>query len=238
MDSSEINVKKDAVNVHAGHRARMRERFRKCGIDGFNEHQIIELLLFYTCPRKDTNELAHTLINKFGSIAGVMNADYEELTAINGISENTATLFKFIPQFLHIYYSSNTSGTSYDNLDKLKNLFKPYFVGLTHEEFRLACFDNNLRVVSNVLISTGSPSGTSVEKRKIVEEIVRAKSTTVAIAHNHPRGIPTPSQNDIAATRTICSELKAIDVKLLDHIIVGELSVISMREMAYMNVFE
>ncbi len=230
--------KKSKENLHEGHRARMRERFRQNGFDGFDEHQIIEMLLFYTCPRKDTNELAHILVNKFGGIAGIMDADFDELTSVSGISENTATLFKIIPKFLSIYYNSRSNGLVYDNTEKLKQLFKPYFVGLTHEEFRLACFDNNLRIISNVSVSAGGPSSAPIELRKIVEEIVRVNSSHAVIAHNHPKGVPSPSQDDVAATRLINGTLKSFGVELLDHIIVGEVSAVSMREMAYINVFD
>lgn len=231
--------KKDKkVNLHEGHRARMRERFRKGGFKDFNEHQIIELLLFYTCPRIDTNELAHTLVNRFGSIAGIFDASFEDLVAVKGVSENTATLFKIIPGFLPIYFNSRSDGQVYNNIEKLKELFKPHFVGLTHEEFRLACFDNNLRCVSNVLIAAGNPDSSPFEMRKITEEIFKAKSSSVAIAHNHPNGVPSPSENDVASTRLINTTLKSLGVNLLDHIIVGERSVVSMREMGYINVFD
>ena len=226
------------VNLHDGHRARMRKRFRETGFDGFEEYQIIELLLFYTCPRKDTNELAHTLINKFGSLAGIFDASYEDLTSISGVSENTAILFKIIPKCLPVYYNSRSDGMVYDNSDKLKNLFKPYFVGLTHEEFRIACFDNNLHLLSNILISTGGPSSSPFDMRKIAEEIFRTKASSVAVAHNHPKGIPNPSADDVCSTRFINQTLKALGVSLLDHIIIGERSDASIRQLGYMNVFD
>lgn len=229
------NVKKE--NLHEGHRGRLRERFRSNGLEGFDQHQIIELLLFYTCPRKDTNELAHVLVNKFGNIAGVMDASYEQLTSVKGISENTATLFKIIPECLSVYYNSRSDGISYDNTEKLKELFKPHFVGITHEEFRLASFDNNLRLINNVLISAGSPSAAPIETRKIIEVIVHDRTSNVAVAHNHPNGIPSPSNEDVSATRQLSTTLKALGVTLLDHVIVGDRSAVSMRDMAYMNVF-
>jgi len=225
-------------NCHEGHRERMRERFRREGFIGFEDHQVLELLLFYTCPRKDTNELAHFLLNRFGSIAGVFNASYEELEEIKGITANTATLFKVIAGALPIYYSSHNSGLVYDNTDKLKELFKPYFVGVGHEVFRLACFDNNLRVLSNIPVSSGGPSSADVKMRKMVEELIRVNSSHAVIAHNHPKGLPNPSREDIAVTRTINSTFRALGVQLLDHIIVGESSAVSMREVAGISVFE
>lgn len=232
------NENNPVKNVHEGHRERVRTRFRETGFKGFQPHQIIELLLFYTCPRKDTNELAHALIDKFGSVAGVMDASYEALESVKGISENTASLFKIIAGFLPIYYNSRSDGLVYDNTEKLKELFKPYFVGLNHEEFRLACFDNNLRLISNVSISAGGPSSAPIEIRNIAKELLRTDSSHAVIAHNHPKGVPSPSNNDVAATRLIKDFLKSIGVELLDHIIVGEKSVVSMKDMAYINIFD
>lgn len=229
---------KNNLNLHEGHRARMRKRFRETGFEGFDEHQIIELLLFYTCPRKDTNELAHQLLNRFGCLAGVLDASYEELTEVQGISENTATLFKIIPKVLPVYYNSRSDGMVYDDCNKLKALFQPYFMGLTHEEFRLACFDNKLRMLSNVLISTGAPSSSPFDMRKIAEEVFRSKASSVAVAHNHPMSIPNPSNEDVSATRYISRTLKAIGVSLLDHIIIGEHSSASIRQLGYMNIFD
>lgn len=226
------------INLHEGHRERMRKRFRETGFDGFDEHQIIELMLFYSCPRKDTNELAHNLINKFGGIAGILDASYDELTSVAGVSENTATLFKIIPKFLSIYYNSRSDGKVYDDSQKLIELFKPHFVGLTHEEFRLACFDNNLRLLSNLLISAGGPSSSPFDMRKIVEEAFRTKASSIAVAHNHPKGLPNPSNEDICATKYISRTMKALDITLLDHIVIGERSCSSVRILGYMNIFE
>lgn len=228
----------DKKNIHEGHRARMRKRFREIGFEGFNDHEILEMLLFYTCPRKDTNELAHILLNKFGSISAVLDADYEELVKIKNITENTAILFKMIPKFLPIYYNSRHDGIVYNNSDKLKELFKPYYVGLTHEEFRMACFDNNLHLLSNVLISTGAPSYAPVDTRKIVEEALRTKAASVAISHNHPRSDMLASPEDMNATRQINTILKSLDIMLLDHIIVIENSAASLRQLGHMTLFD
>ncbi|MBQ5319429.1 MAG: RadC family protein [Oscillospiraceae bacterium] len=225
------------VNVHEGHRARMRKRFRETGFEGFNEHEVIEMLLFYACPRKDTNALAHTLIDRFGSIAGIMDADYEELVKIKGITENAATLFKMIPKFLPLYYNSKSEERSFSNSDELKKMFSTYFVGLKHEEFRLACFDNNFRMISNILISSGAPSSTAINIRKIIEEALRTKAAFVAVAHNHPHGDSLASNEDINATRQINAAMQLISVELIDHVIVSETHTVSMRQLGYSNLF-
>ena len=224
-------------NLHEGHRARMRQRFRETGFDGFTEHEILEMILFYTCPRKDTNELAHTLINKFGSFAGVIDAEYDDLLSTKHITENAATLFKMIPKILPVYYNSRSDGVIFDNIDKVMRMFETYFVGLTHEEFRIACFDNNLRMLSNILISSGTPTASDVNMRIIVKEVLRTNAVSAIICHNHPRCDTIASYEDREATKSISHVLHQLDVTLTDHLIVTEERTISMRQYGYNTLF-
>ncbi len=227
----------DKINVHEGHRARMRQRFRETGFDGFTEHEILEMLLFYTCPRKDTNELAHLLINKFGNFAGVIEAEYDDLMTIKGITENTATLFKIIPKVLPIYYNSRSENIVFDTIEKTMRMFEPYFVGLTHEEFRLACFDNNLRMLSNILISSGTTTSSEVAMRKIVKEVLRTNAVSAVICHNHPRCDTVASAADREVTKNISFMLSQLNVSLTDHIIITEERTYSLRQYGYMTLF-
>lgn len=227
----------EKVNLHEGHRARMRKRFRETGFDGFTEHEVLEMILFYTCPRKDTNEIAHTLINKFGNFAGVIEAEYDDLLSVKNITENTATLFKMIPKFLPVYYNLRSDGVIFDSMDKIMRMFEAYFVGLTHEEFRIACFDNNLRMLSNILISSGTPTSSDVNMRTIVKEVLRTNATSAIICHNHPRCDTLASPEDREATKNISLILHKLDVQLTDHLIVTEGHTISLRQMGYVNLF-
>lgn len=237
--TKENNAAKGSDNkkgIHEGHRERMRKRFREAnGFDGFEEHQILELLLFYAIPRRDTNEMAHILINRFGSIAGVMDADYDELTELSFINENAATLLKILPSLISVYYNSYSSGILYDNSEKMKNLFKPFFAGLNHEEFRVACFDPKLELLANERICAGGPTSSKVDMRRLMSIVIKSNATSVAIAHNHPKGDPVPSAADIMATKEIDAAMNSIDVALLDHIIVGERRTLSMKDTLYMN---
>ena len=227
----------DKINVHEGHRARMRKRFRETGFDGFNEHEILEMLLFYACPRKDTNELAHRLINKFGGFAGVLEAEYDDLMTISNITENTATLFKMIPKILPAYYNSRSEGVIFDSLDKIMRMFEPYFVGLTHEELRLACFDTNLRMLSNILVSSGTQYSTDINIRTIVKEVLNTNAVSAVICHNHPRCDTTASVEDREATKEISLVLNKLNVNLIDHIIITEERTYSLRQYGYMSLF-
>lgn len=229
---------KSGGNVHEGHRERMRKRFRETeSFDGFSEHEVIEMLLFYVCPRRNTNEIAHELIEKFGSVAGIIEADYEELMKVNYITENAATLFKIIPKFMPIYYNSKNADTIYDNSKKLMALFEPYFVGLANEEFRAAYFDNKLSLIKVSSLGQGDPSGSPVNIRELVDTALRENAATVAIAHNHPKTDPKPSNADINTTQQIIDVLEPLRIDFLDHIIVGESQSISLRDGAYINFF-
>ncbi|MGN0641999.1 MAG: RadC family protein [Huintestinicola sp.] len=225
-------------NPNEGHRMRMRKKFLASGFEGFAPHEIIEMLLYYTVPRADTNKTAHELINRFGSIAGVFNADVSELEKVSGVSENAAVLFKMIPQIVPVYYSEMNRNVSYNNTDKLKELFRPYFVGAGSEAFYIACFDNSLRLLKVERISSGSAAFTSLDMRKIMECIIGTGCNMAAMAHNHPGASPKPSDEDIAVTRKVCQILGSIDVVLMDHIVVGADSSYSMRDCGDLGIFD
>ena len=227
-------------NVHQNHRQRMRERFCETGFAGFSQHQVLEMLLFYTYPRIDTNELAHNLINTFGSISALFDADVEDIVKKGKVTMNTAVLFKMITKCQEMYYTYQMDYEPYDNIEKLKNLFLAVYAGVPNEEFRIACFDNELRLIGRKThcICAGHSSMTFVEIRKIYEIAISTNCSFVVLSHNHPNGRPEPGKTDIRTTRMIIDHLKMIGVKTLDHIIVGAHSAYSFRDNAMINVFE
>ncbi len=240
------DVKKDtenaekitAKNPHEGHRERMRQRFVQTGFDGFSPHQIIEMLLFYAVPRADTNLIAHRLIDRFGSVAEVFDADISELREVKGVSENAAVLFKMIPASAAVYFGGKTEGVVYDNSDKLKELFRRSFIGCSDEEFRVACFNNDLTLAKIKTVAKGSPGSADVNIRAVAECIFDSRCTMAAFGHNHPKAAPAPSEEDIRFTRRVNQVLKELDVYLMDHIIVGQNSCFSMRENAAISIFD
>ncbi|MBQ5316207.1 MAG: RadC family protein [Oscillospiraceae bacterium] len=221
-----------------GHRSRVRDRFLQTGLDGFAPHEILELLLFYAVPMRDTKKTAHELIDRFGSIAGVFNAEVSELTKIPYITENAAILFKLIPPLISAYYAEESKGVSYNDTTKLASLFRPYFVGSGSSKFLLACFDRDLHMISVTEISRGSSVYTSIEMRKILSETINSGCVMAALAHNHPQANPRPSEEDVAVTRRIGELLAAVDVKLMDHIIVGGSMTYSMRDGGELGIFD
>lgn len=208
---------------HDGHRKRLKARFIKSGLDDFEPHNVLELLLFYSVPRKDTNPLAHRLINRFGSLSGVFDAKPEELMKVDGITENTAVLISMVPQVARKYLedkaeAKNVIGSFFD----IGTYLMPKFVGRTVETVMLASLDNKNKIVSCSIVAEGESDRANLSKRKIMEEAMRVDATRVILAHNHPRGFAVPSAEDIYLTEEIYSLLKNVGIELVDHIIFAE----------------
>jgi DNA repair protein RadC len=226
-------------NLHEGHREKMRFKLFDYGLASFEPHEVIEMLLYYTTLRKNTNEIAHRLIDKFGSLGALLDAPPVALRECN-LSDNTIALFKIIVECMPLYYSSASKEEIFDNTDKLKKLFLYQYPGKHEEHLLLACFSQKLSLIDNnvYVISAGNNHFTEVNMRKMVEIIIQTGAHLVAISHNHPDGVPDPSKRDIFATRQLSRNLKSIDVCLLDHIIVGKDSAYSLREHNIIGVFD
>ncbi len=207
--------------MHEGHRNRLRTRVLKEGIDSFEPHQVLELLLFYSIPRKDTNELAHKLLDEFGSLPGVFEADPKDLCKVSGIGENTALLLSLIPQLAR-RYSKDKWGEKPEisSSTKAGQYAVSLFAGRTYEAFYIICLDAQNRVNFSDLVHEGTINEAPVYPRILVEIALRHKANSVILAHNHPGGSLNPSRADIEATNNIRNALEAISIKVIDHIIV------------------
>ena len=216
------------MGLHDGHRQRLIQRFLEEDLDNFEPHNVLELLLFYAIPRKDTNELAHVLIDTFGSLKGVFDAPYEELIKVAGIGPNTAALLKLVPTLTRTYYSSDARSVILDTSEKSGEYFLPYYIGQTEEVVRLACLDAGGKVISNQILHRGSANAAEVNLRKIVNIALRNNAMGVILAHNHPGGLPLPSEEDVATTKSIREALMPMGILLMDHIIVAGQDYVSM----------
>lgn len=216
--------------MHDEHRKRLRERFIKEGIDSFEAHQILELMMFYTIPRKDTNETAHLLLDKFGTFANVLDAPVKELMEVKGVGENTALFLNMIPQIMRRYENSKLKVlSSISSTAEAGEYVKSLFHGRIYECFFLICLNAQNKVVHTEKISEGTPNETSVYPRNVVRIAIQNNATSVILAHNHPGGSITPSSSDIESTAMISSALKTVDIGLMDHIVVANNSYFSMR---------
>lgn len=216
------------MGLHDGHRQRLIQRFLEEDLDNFEPHNVLELLLFYAIPRKDTNELAHVLMDTFGSLKGVFDAPYEELIKVPGIGPNTAALLKLVPSLTRTYYSSDARSIILDTSEKSGEYFLPYYIGQTEEVVRLACLDAGGKVISNQILHRGSANAAEVNIRKIVNIALRNNAMGVILAHNHPGGLPLPSEEDVATTKSIKEALIPMGILLMDHIIVAGQDYVSM----------
>ncbi len=218
--------------MHSGHRNRMKIRFLKTGFDSFAPHEVLEFILFYAIPKRDTNKLAHELLETFGSIAGVLNAPYELLTQINGIGDHAAILLKQIPQLFRIYCEDMSKPSEImDNSKKWIHYFKSKFVGRTNETLFVAGIDDFAYFVACEVMSNGTRRALDVTCEQLFKFTIRWNIDRIVLAHNHPNGIAVPSIADKIKTQKLETALKFLNVTLVDHFIFGKNGeAISMKE--------
>lgn len=222
------------MGLHDGHRNRLKNRFLNEGLTNFEDHNVLELLLFYSIPRSDTNEIAHELLNKFGSLHGVFEAGMEDLMSVNGISRHSAVLIKMIPELFVVYGRDKVRDIQKINSsDDAKQFFIPRFYGKVREEVQIVLLDDKMNIIKWVKIYEGSVNSANVPIRKIVEIAIENRATNVIIAHNHPTGLILPSKDDLRATAKVREALALVDIKLLDHVIVSDNEAASLKDSGY-----
>ncbi len=216
-------------NEHAGHRRRLKKRFASSGLDDFEPHNILELLLFYVIPQKDTNPIAHRLIDRFGSLSGVLDANVEDLEKVDGMGRSSAEYLTMFSQVARRYLEDKAEFIGAVNgTAEIGAFLLAKYVGVTNEKVIMASFDNKNKLISCRTIFEGDIVKSSVPKRKVVEEAIATKATRVILAHNHPNGLLIPSPEDMAVTIEIGDLLQQIDVELVDHKIIGHDDYVSM----------
>lgn len=219
-------------NEHTGHRQRMRERFLHTHFDGFEEHQILEMILYYVYPRTDTNPLAHRLLSTFGSIAAIFDAPVDRLIEA-GLTKNAATFLVMIPDISRVYLNDrNNNQSKIIDFEKLGEYFVSKFIGRDEEVMILLLTDAKGKEVYSGVVSKGNYHASEAPVRKIVDLAMRYNAAAAVISHNHPSGVALPSKADISATTTISQALKLIGVYLVDHIIVSDDDFVSLRDTA------
>lgn len=216
--------------MHSGHRERMKQRFRETGLNGFDDINALELLLFYAVPRQDTNPIAHALIDRFGSLHGVIDAPYEDLIRVSGVGQNVATFLKLIPAICKRYTRSKQKRKMvYVSLEDMENFIVPLFSFEMEETLFLICLDSGNRIIYCEPAANGNLDSIYVEPRQIVQTAMERRATSVVLAHNHPSGVAVPSPSDVSMTLTIKDALRLFNIELLDHFIVAEEVCVSMR---------
>lgn len=222
------------MSVHNGHRDRMRQRFLQEGLDGFTDIQVLELLLFYCISRKDTNPIAHALLEQFGSLSQVLEAPVEELCKVEGIGENAAVFLQLVTQVGRYYLTDRVSKIKVlPTLESCAEYMRPLFFGRKVEMVYLLCLDAKCKVLCCRKMAEGSVNSTGISVRKIVEMALAANASSVVLAHNHPGGLAIPSSEDVAVTRRVVAALQAVEIHFIDHIIVADDDYVSMVQSGY-----
>lgn len=209
-------------NLHAEHRERVRREFLERGFDhNTPSHKIVEMLLFYSIPRKDTNETAHELLNRFGSIKGILDAPVEQLKKVKGVGDNTVALFKLLLPVFREYVSSGVSPTKFKSLNEVGDFLKAKYLGFKSEVLAVTSLDAEGKFLGFDIISEGDTTSVELSLKKIIEVVLKRNASCVVISHNHPNSDAVPSNEDIYLTEKIYELLSNINIKLLDHIIIG-----------------
>lgn len=218
---------------HAGHRARLRERFRKNGFKAFSEYEILELLLTLCIPFRDVKPQAKALLKKFKTINDVFDAKLEQIAEVDGIGESAATCVEIIKEFA-AYYLANRSQKApiFESPEDLIRFWQMRLEKLPTEVFEVAFLDNaNCLMVDGLQrLEEGSSNRMVIYPRKIFSLGLRLGASSMIVAHNHPSGDPNPSQKDLIFTQTLQNVGSVINIPVLDHIIISSNGYYSFRQ--------
>ncbi len=227
-----MESKTQVKNIHSGHRKRVKENVCKNGFSQFEDHKLLELLLFYAIPQADTNELAHNLLNEFGTFEELVKADINRLKRVKGVGDNTAVLIATVGE---VYYralkSKRIKKTAYKTPDDFKALAVSYLCAEKVEKIYIFCMDSAGKLKKAVELSSGDESSSYIDFRKALQVALDCDAKKVVFAHNHPNGDCEPSPSDMDSTRSICVTFRRLGILIIDHIIIGhDDSVYSMYE--------
>ena len=232
-------VSEKPKNLHEGHRERMKKEFLANGLDNLPEHKMLEILLFYCIPRRDTNELAHELIDRYKSLAGVLDAPAEELMEFKGITENGVVLLKLIIPLARAYSLKGDSKEKvFKSVEDIGEYLSKRYFGFREEVFSIVCMDTKGKLLDFKILGEGDINSVGVSTRNIVQIALNSNAVCVVLAHNHPSGIALPSNEDVAITEQVKTALSHIGVRVIDHIIIADNDYISMyQSKKYKHIF-
>ena len=205
----------------------MRERLLREGLFAMAEHEVLELLLYAVIPRRDTNETAHALLERFGSLTAVFEAERDALLSVNGVGESAATYLFAVGQSARRYAAEKMSGKEnkgevFDTPQKIAAYLFPRYLGIGVERVYLLLFDNSLHLLDCYRVIDGSVSGVPITMRKIAERAFQKGAAAAVLAHNHPGGLAVPSGDDIRLTRELDEAFRMLEIPLLEHFVFTE----------------
>ena len=223
------------MGIHDGHREKMRQRFLKSGLDAFADHEALELLLYYAIPRRDTNPIAHALMERYGSLSAVLAAPVEDLKKVEGVGESAAILLKLAPQlYRKAKMSDAEQETILSSVERVGAYLLDRFAGEKNEVVYQLCLDRKGKLLACKKLGEGGVTSADLDIRRLVENALLTGASAVVLAHNHPSGVALPSRDDYAATDRAKTALAVVDVALIDHIIVADGNFVSMSDSCYL----
>jgi DNA repair protein RadC len=208
---------------YVGHRKRLRERFLKSGLEGFHDYEAVELLLTLAIPRSDVKQPAKALIARFGSLHGILDAPVEDLQEIKGLGSVTPVALKIIKAAATLYLQQgNESQDSFGDPARLSDLWRMRLGARPNEVFEVAFLDSGYRLLRDGIetLEEGTIDRATVYPRRVMESALRRGAAALVLAHNHPNGNPTPSEQDKLLTRAVVLAAETVGVKIVDHMIV------------------
>lgn len=223
--------------MHEGHRQRLRSTYLEQGVDAFHEHQALELLLTFAIPRRDTNELAHNLIARFGSLKNVLNANPYELQNVQGVGEQTAVLLSLVGALNKKTKAAHETPRLNTPLDAAR-FCKTLFEGKRYEAMYAVSLDKKRRVLHSDMVSSGTLAETAAYPRLVAEYALRHGANSVILTHNHPSGDAHPSAEDLETTKLMLRALEPLGIVLNDHIVIGAEEAFSMMQNALLRFSE
>ncbi len=216
---------------YINHRARLRERFRKAGADGMHDYELLELLLTYSIPRRDVKPVAKKLIEKFGSLSGVLDAEQKELEAVKGLGAMSASLIRLVKELYCTYLSEDImQGDVLSSPESVLNFVRVKLAGLTNEAFMVIYMNVKNEVIEHALLYEGTVDNVAVYPRRVIESALSNHASGVILVHNHPSGNTMPSGEDRVLTQEIAEAAGTLDIRVLDHLIVGKEGYFSFME--------
>ena len=221
---------------HTGHRERMKAEFLARGLEGWPDHRVLELLLFYTIPQGDVNDLAHELVERFGSLAGVLDASVEELKKVKGVGDHTAVFLRMLPAVLGRYQGARTRLSAIINSpEEAYAWLEPYFFGARNEMVYVLCLDGKRQVLGVRKVAEGSIEMAEVNTRRIAEEAIGLRAAQIYVAHNHVSNLAIPSQADWLTTDTLRGALRPIGIELIDHLVFVDGDMVSLKDSEHLK---
>ena len=210
-------------NPHDGHRERVRKEYLENGFSNATPpHKILELLLFYGIPRKDTNEIAHRLLDHFGSLSAVLEASPNDLMKVEGMGEGSAVLINMLLPIFRIYESNRViKNKNFRNMDDVCDFLMKKYMGFRKEIFAVTTFNNRGKFIAFDTLNSGDNESVGVSAKSVIEKVIERNAVSVVISHNHPTGHALPSKDDISTTQRIKNVLASMNIRLVDHVIIS-----------------